>query len=179
MIPTAFVAIDRLALNASGKVDRHALPEPAGMPEAIAPVEPRDELERQLVEIWRDILSVGQLGIRDQFLRLRRPLAVGGAIVCPTRGTSSVLFFRSRRCSKHPPSKASRGDSVEAPPGPSLAGRDPAAGAARPCSWSRASAEASSAITRSRGCSDRTQPFYGLQSRGLDGTRGHGPGSKT
>jgi len=71
MVPTAFVVVDRLPLSANGKVDRRALPEPEGRAELVhAPVEPRDELERQLVGIWQDILSVSPVGTRDSFFDL-------------------------------------------------------------------------------------------------------------
>ncbi len=71
MIPAAFVALDRLPLTANGKVDRQALPEPeasAGTVDSSA--EPCDELERQLVKLWQDVLSVGPVGIRDNFFDL-------------------------------------------------------------------------------------------------------------
>ena len=71
MIPTAFVDVPyRLPLGPNGKVDRRALPEPEDVSKASVRVAPRDELERQLVEIWRDVLSVGSVGIRDSFFDL-------------------------------------------------------------------------------------------------------------
>lgn len=71
MIPTAFVALDRLPLTAHGKVDHRALPEPEANAGLVASsVKPRDELERQLVKIWQDVLSIGSLGINDNFFEL-------------------------------------------------------------------------------------------------------------
>jgi len=71
MIPAAFVTLERLPLGASGKVDRAALPAPSSgtvPPETV--VEPRDELERRLVRIWRDVLGVSAIGVRDSFFDL-------------------------------------------------------------------------------------------------------------
>jgi len=71
MVPAAFVTLERLPLAASGKVDRAALPEPASWtPSPETSVEPRDELERRLVKIWQDVLAVAPIGVRDSFFDL-------------------------------------------------------------------------------------------------------------
>jgi amino acid adenylation domain-containing protein len=71
MIPAAFMTLERLPLGANGKVDRTALPEPASWAASTEPVvEPRDELERRLVRIWQDVLAVGAIGVRDSFFDL-------------------------------------------------------------------------------------------------------------
>ncbi len=71
MMPTAFVALDRFPLTANGKVDRHALPEPEATTEMrTAGVAPRDELEQQLVTIWREVLAVNSIGTNDNFFTL-------------------------------------------------------------------------------------------------------------
>ncbi|RKG54214.1 hypothetical protein D7V80_41160, partial [Corallococcus sp. CA054B] len=59
MVPSALVVLDALPLNANGKVDRKALPEPdAHAVEARDFVAPRDALEMQLARIWEDVLGV-------------------------------------------------------------------------------------------------------------------------
>jgi acyl carrier protein len=71
MVPAAFVALDRLPLTANSKVDRQDLPDLEASVGAVkSSAEPRDELERQLVKIWQDVLSVGPVGIRDNFFGL-------------------------------------------------------------------------------------------------------------
>lgn len=69
MIPGAWVILDTLPLNANGKVDRAALPAPqtASRAEHVAP---RDDTERQLVEVWSAVLSVERVGVRDRFFEL-------------------------------------------------------------------------------------------------------------
>jgi len=177
MIPTAFVAIDRLALNASGKVDATLCRSRPGCRSHRSGRASR-RARAAALEIWRDILSVGQLGIRDSFFDF------GGHSLLAVRlfarlEDESVLFFRSRRCSKHHRRRPRGGDPSRHAPGVrSLAGRDPARRELPAPVRGPGVAEASSAITRSRGCS--TGPaVLRLQSRGLDGTRRHGPGSKT
>lgn len=69
MIPTAFVSLNALPLNPSGKIDRRALPAPdaARSEELIAP---RTSVEEVLVKIWRDVLEVEQIGVEDNFFEL-------------------------------------------------------------------------------------------------------------
>ncbi len=69
MIPGAWVILDTLPLNANGKVDRAALPAPQTASGA-EHVSPRDETERQLVEIWTSVLGVERVGVRDRFFEL-------------------------------------------------------------------------------------------------------------
>ncbi|WP_139487924.1 non-ribosomal peptide synthase/polyketide synthase [Brevibacillus dissolubilis] len=71
MIPAFFVKLDELPLNANGKVNRKALPEPDGSVQIGTAYEaPRNELEEKLVAIWQDILGVNPIGINDHFFEL-------------------------------------------------------------------------------------------------------------
>jgi amino acid adenylation domain-containing protein len=68
MVPAAFVALDRLPLTPSGKLDVAALPAPAPGPEAR--VEPRTPVEAALAAIWREVLNVERVGVGDDFFLL-------------------------------------------------------------------------------------------------------------
>jgi amino acid adenylation domain-containing protein len=73
MIPSAFVTLDALPLNPSGKVDRKALPAPQGTRDAAAErswVDPRSELERTVAAVWRDVLGIDRVGADDNFFDL-------------------------------------------------------------------------------------------------------------
>ncbi|NOK22351.1 non-ribosomal peptide synthetase, partial [Corallococcus carmarthensis] len=71
MVPSALMMLDALPLNANGKVDRKALPEPdAHAIEAKDFVAPRDALEMQLARIWEDVLGVRSVGVRSSFFEL-------------------------------------------------------------------------------------------------------------
>ncbi|ANN17189.1 non-ribosomal peptide synthetase [Amycolatopsis orientalis] len=65
MVPSAFVVLDGLELNANGKVDRRALPAPPA--EVAAYVEPRTAAERRVAAIWADVLGGGPVGATDDF----------------------------------------------------------------------------------------------------------------
>ena len=70
LIPTRFVQLDALPVNESGKVDRNNLPSPAEIGRRHSPTPPRTALERRLLKIWQEVLSVSPLGIDDSFLDL-------------------------------------------------------------------------------------------------------------
>jgi amino acid adenylation domain-containing protein len=72
MLPSSFVFLDALPLNANGKVDRSALPAPdTTRPELEAAFEaPRTELEKQLAATWSEVLNIERIGIHDNFFDL-------------------------------------------------------------------------------------------------------------
>lgn len=72
MIPSVFIFLDALPLNANGKVDRRALLafESQNAPVTTESVAPRDEAEEAIAQIWREILGVEFLGIHDDFFEL-------------------------------------------------------------------------------------------------------------
>ncbi len=70
MIPSAFVHLDTLPVTSSGKVNRAALPPPDPGRLDRELVEPRNDVERELVEIWRRALGVDGVGLRDDFFKL-------------------------------------------------------------------------------------------------------------
>ena len=72
MIPAEFVFLSELPLNPNGKVDRHALPEPAasGLMRVSEILGPRDPVEVQLNQLWSEVLQVEQIGLRDNFFDL-------------------------------------------------------------------------------------------------------------
>ena len=71
MIPSRFVILDRLPLNANGKVDRRALPAPfiEGVVEP-SHVAPTTASEKKLAAIWCKVLKREQVSIRDNFFDL-------------------------------------------------------------------------------------------------------------
>jgi acyl carrier protein len=73
MVPTSFVALDRLPLAPNGtKVDYDALPAPPlSSLEASTPFGPaRTPTEENLTKIWADILTLDQVGIYASFFEL-------------------------------------------------------------------------------------------------------------
>ncbi len=71
MVPSYFVQLDQLPLNANGKLDRKALPDPDGSVGTGGGYEaPGSQLEEELVQIWKDILGVDRIGINDNFFEL-------------------------------------------------------------------------------------------------------------
>ena len=69
MIPTNYVVLSSLPTTPNGKVDRKRLPEPPIASRVIV-VEPRDELEHRLAELWKNLLGLSNVGIEDNFFDL-------------------------------------------------------------------------------------------------------------
>jgi amino acid adenylation domain-containing protein len=85
MVPSAYVVLDALPLNANGKLDREALPVPElARPEGAVYVPPSTPTEEVLVALWADLLEVKQVGIRDDFF------ALGGHSLLATRVMARV-----------------------------------------------------------------------------------------
>lgn len=72
MVPTAYVMMDKLPKTASGKVDVLSLPEPdpSSLNIENPVVHPRNPIEKQLVEIWEDLLDFRPVGVTDDFFEL-------------------------------------------------------------------------------------------------------------
>ncbi|QQQ79105.1 non-ribosomal peptide synthase/polyketide synthase [Saccharothrix sp. 6-C] len=71
MVPAAYVALERLPLNANGKLDRAALPAPEREASAAGGfVAPRTEAERLVAEVWADVLGLAEVGAEDNFFTL-------------------------------------------------------------------------------------------------------------
>jgi amino acid adenylation domain-containing protein len=72
MVPSAFVAMEKLPLTANGKIDRQGLA--ALSYESAAPardfVAPRTETEKALAVIWSGVLKVEHIGIHDDVFDL-------------------------------------------------------------------------------------------------------------
>jgi amino acid adenylation domain-containing protein len=84
MVPQAIVALDRLPLNANGKVDRKALPAPEYAVAADRYVAPRTPTEEVLAGIWAEVLNVERVGAEDGFFEL------GGHSLLATRVAARV-----------------------------------------------------------------------------------------
>ncbi|GFJ83607.1 hypothetical protein Phou_077870 [Phytohabitans houttuyneae] len=69
MVPSAYVSLARLPLNANGKVDRRALPDPDPQGSA-AYVAPRTDAEWHLAAVWQAVLKVDRVGVEDDFFEL-------------------------------------------------------------------------------------------------------------
>ncbi|HEX2568813.1 MAG TPA: non-ribosomal peptide synthase/polyketide synthase, partial [Polyangia bacterium] len=84
MVPSTFVVLAELPLNANGKVDRRALPAPeSGTPERLD-VAPRTPTEALLAEIWAEVLGVASVSVERSFFEL------GGHSLLATRVMSLI-----------------------------------------------------------------------------------------
>ncbi|MDI9916926.1 non-ribosomal peptide synthetase [Rhodococcus sp. IEGM 1379] len=68
MVPSAFVVLEEIPLNANGKVDRRALPAPAF--EVAQYREPQSDVEHAVAAVFADLLGLERVGLDDDFFVL-------------------------------------------------------------------------------------------------------------
>jgi amino acid adenylation domain-containing protein len=71
MVPWTFVELEALPVTGNGKLDRAALPAPREVrAETAAFTAPRNDLERAIAEVWREVLRLDQVGIQESFFEV-------------------------------------------------------------------------------------------------------------
>lgn len=71
MIPSYFVRLDAIPVTSNGKVDRSSLPEPQSQVRSAEAYEPpANEIEAELVEMWKQLLELEIIGVNDNFFEL-------------------------------------------------------------------------------------------------------------
>jgi natural product biosynthesis luciferase-like monooxygenase protein/amino acid adenylation domain-containing protein len=96
MIPSFYVLLDSLPLNSNGKIDKKQLPEVL-VTDAVKKdyVAPRNDLEKNLLNIWKEVLKIDQIGISDNFFYLGgHSLIVGQVINRIQRELNMTVSFK-------------------------------------------------------------------------------------
>ncbi|HET9379948.1 MAG TPA: amino acid adenylation domain-containing protein [Streptomyces sp.] len=71
MVPATYTVLDALPLTANRKVDRAALPAPDATAVAHPAYEPpRTHAEREIAQVWCDVLGIDRAGVHDDFFAL-------------------------------------------------------------------------------------------------------------
>ncbi|MCK6187462.1 non-ribosomal peptide synthetase [Pseudomonas sp. EYE_354] len=88
MVPALLMRLDAMPLSPSGKLDRRALPEPVWHTrEHVAPESP---LQQQIAAIWREVLGLPNVGLRDDFFALGGHSLLATQIISRTRQACDV-----------------------------------------------------------------------------------------
>lgn len=82
MLPHRYMFIDEIPLSGSGKVDRKALPIPNIVGEGEF-IEPRDEMETTIANIYCDILEIDKIGIYDSFFDMGGSSMLAATLLIP------------------------------------------------------------------------------------------------
>ncbi|TFF13345.1 amino acid adenylation domain-containing protein [Pseudomonas sp. BCA14] len=88
MVPALLMRLDAMPLSPSGKIDRRALPEPAW--QVREHVEPETPLQQQIAAIWREVLGLHRIGLRDDFFALGGHSLLATQIISRTRQACDV-----------------------------------------------------------------------------------------
>jgi amino acid adenylation domain-containing protein len=91
MVPSSLMRLAALPLTPSGKVDRLALP--MAMEAGGSGVDPRNEMERKLIALWRKSLGREMLSVEDNFFE------VGGHSLLAVEVADAIEKSVGRRCS--------------------------------------------------------------------------------
>ncbi|MBW7476454.1 amino acid adenylation domain-containing protein [Paenibacillus oenotherae] len=71
MIPSFFIRLPQIPVTSNGKVDRGALPQPQSQVRSDAAYEPpANDIEAELVEMWKALLELDTIGVNDNFFEL-------------------------------------------------------------------------------------------------------------
>ncbi|WP_339452278.1 non-ribosomal peptide synthetase [Pseudomonas sp. JAI120] len=88
MVPAQLMRLDAMPLSPSGKLDRRALPAPVW--QTREHVEPETPLQQQIAAIWREVLGVPRIGLRDDFFALGGHSLLATQIISRTRQACDV-----------------------------------------------------------------------------------------
>ncbi|MCY1078721.1 non-ribosomal peptide synthetase [Archangium lansingense] len=172
MVPSAFVPLEALPLSPNGKIDRKALPAPEASHQQLeqAFVPPRDALELEVARVFEEVLDLRPIGARGHFFEL------GGHSLLAVR-LLAVLAERTQR--RLPVSVLFQAPTVEQLAAALRTEAGPWSplvpiqreGSRRPFFCVHpvgGNVLAYAELARQLG---PDQPFYGLQSQGLDGVQ--------
>jgi amino acid adenylation domain-containing protein len=70
MVPSHFVWLEAMPMTPNGKLDRKALPAPPSNETQPANRLQEAKLERELIEIWEDVLQASPIGVHSEFFEL-------------------------------------------------------------------------------------------------------------
>jgi amino acid adenylation domain-containing protein len=173
MVPSAFVLMDAFPLTPNGKIDRRALPPHEQSTTSDSELTtPRDVLELQLIQIWKEVLRREQIGLRDNFFDL------GGHSLMAVRLIDKIerlvqqkiplsILFQGATVEQLAASLRQRGEKVSEQ---SLVTIQPEGSRPPLFLVHSASGNVMSYVALARRLG-REQPVYGLQSKGLDADR--------
>ncbi len=102
MLPATFMQLNTLPRSPNGKVDRRALPPPEEILFYSDDdfVEPRNEAERKLAEIWADVLGIEEVGINDSFFEIGGDSILSIQVI--SRAREAGLSFSFKQLFDHP-----------------------------------------------------------------------------
>ncbi|OLE25920.1 MAG: hypothetical protein AUG49_09435 [Catenulispora sp. 13_1_20CM_3_70_7] len=92
MVPSAVVAIAEFPINSNGKLDRDALPPPVrGVESTGRVVAPHTDAERQIAEIWQEVLGLDEVSVDRGFFALGGDSLLGIQMVSRAKARGMAL----------------------------------------------------------------------------------------
>jgi amino acid adenylation domain-containing protein len=92
MVPQNYVELETFPLTPAGKIDRKSMPLPddvsGGAAESYIP--PENPTEKEIVQIWQDVLKIERVGIMDNFFKIGGHSLLGMQVVNRLRKRYSI-----------------------------------------------------------------------------------------
>ena len=98
MVPAVFIILNEgLPLTTNGKLDRKALPDPQRSREGLETItlsEPKTSDEHLLVQLWKEVLGLDQVGIHDNFFDLGGDSILSIQIISRARQSGLIVTVK-------------------------------------------------------------------------------------
>ncbi len=102
LIPSHIVILEKIPFTQNGKVDRKALPEPDLPVHGASYIAPVTETEIKLCDIWRQVLGIDAIGVKDNFFQIGGHSLLAARIVTKLNTTFkadiSLHEFFNKKC---------------------------------------------------------------------------------
>jgi len=169
MVPSHFTVLDKLPLTPNGKIDRNALPAPDSNTLTESAL-PRDVIELQLLGVWETVLDVHPLGIHDNFFESGGHSLLAVKLMSHIRQQLGVRLPVSALFQS--PTIAALAQQLRQDTTPLLTNLVPiqAAGEVNPLYALPGAVGSVMYFYPLASCLGQQQPFYALQTPGLDGS---------
>ena len=103
MIPSSYIKLNEIPLNANGKVDKNALPVPAGINRINPYAPPEDEIQKKLCLVLKNVLDLDEdVSIDDDFFMLGGDsiMAMAALSECDIPGLTVQMVYEGRSIRK-------------------------------------------------------------------------------
>lgn len=94
MVPANFMTMEKFPVTLNGKVDRKLLPAPVEITSQVSAdyVAPKTETEKELVQIWYEVLKIENIGITDNFFELGGNSLVAAMLISRINKKLNILI---------------------------------------------------------------------------------------
>lgn len=94
MIPSCFLILEKMPLTVNGKIDANNLPSISSKRKKRKLMPPTNDIEKALINIWKELLGVSEIGIDDNFFELGGDSIISIQLVAKANSHGFRIFPR-------------------------------------------------------------------------------------